>query len=75
MVEQMHTMTQPSHPHPNLSDIPSSAEFYPAPSRASLPPLYFSKAKIVFQSDFMLTTVQLFSLASSQALSSRPTCD
>src|SRR5262245_29812784 len=37
--------------------------------------LAFSNAKTVFQSDFMLTTIHLFAVASSSALSSLPTCD
>ena len=37
--------------------------------------LGYSNAKILFQSDFMLTTVQPLAIASSQALSSLPMCD
>ena len=36
---------------------------------------HFAGAKIVVQSSFMLTIVQPFALASSQALSSLPICE
>src|SRR5262249_20122035 len=38
-------------------------------------PCYFWKAKTLFQSDFILTTIQCAAFASSQARSSLPMCD